>query len=197
MITRREIVASLAGAWRLAMRDRAGMQFFDATIDGFWRSFFAGVIAAPGYAFVVELRLADQLAPEHAMHAYLVEAVIYVVGWLAFPLAAYYLTGVLDRRRNYVGYIVAYNWAGVLQMALYVVAAGLAAPGYAFVAELRLDAIVALGATVAVLFYQFNIARIALDVGTAPAVGFVTLDFVISLFLHAAIEALQRGDFAT
>jgi hypothetical protein len=194
MITRREIVASLTGAYRLVLRDPAGMQFFDVTIGGFWRSFFAAVIAAPGYAFVVELRLADQLAADHVMHAYLVEAAVYVVGWLAFPLAAYYLTGALDRRRQYVGYIVAYNWAGVLQMALYVVASGLAAGD---LLPRPVEAAVAVGAMVAVLFYQFNIARIALDIGPAPAIGFVALDFMISLFLHASIEALQRGDFAT
>ena len=45
MITAREVSYGLFGAWRLAHLDRRGMEYFDTSIDGFWRSFWAAAWA--------------------------------------------------------------------------------------------------------------------------------------------------------
>jgi hypothetical protein len=193
MISGAEVANALTGAWRLANRDRGGMRYFDASLGGFWRSFYAAALCAPGYALIVWERLADRLAPDGALHAVLVEGIVYVIGWVAFPLAAYYLVEALDRGRQYLGYIVAYNWANVLQVALYVVAVLVISTG---LTPQPLEGALALGITLAVLLYQFYIARIALDLPALPASAMVALDFVLSLLLYALVEMLVAADLA-
>ncbi len=193
MVPTSEIVNSLFGAWRLARRDAAAMRFFNATIDGFWRSFFAAAVALPGYAILVWLRLADRLLPEGAVHALLIEAISYVIGWTAFPLAAFYLVQIFGRPNRYIAYIVAYNWAAVLQVALYVPTALLVGgdllPQFA-------GNVIALAVTAAVIFYQYFIARTALGVGAPPALALVGVDLVLSVAVHAVVESMQRADVA-
>ena len=48
-----EVLHSLYGAYRLAFLDRSGMSHFNLSVDGFWRSFFAAVLVAPGFALLV------------------------------------------------------------------------------------------------------------------------------------------------
>ncbi|HSE78344.1 MAG TPA: hypothetical protein VLG66_10095 [Alphaproteobacteria bacterium] len=193
MIEAREIVSSLFGAWRLVQRDPGGLRYFDASIGGFWRSFFAAVIALPGYVVLVAVRIGDRLTADGALHALTLEALAYAIGWTAFPLAAFYAVRLFDRERRYIGYIVAYNWAAVLQVGLYVPTVLLVSFG---IFPQPLDTVVALVVTIAVMIYQYYIARVALEVMPAQAVGFVALDLVISLVLHAVVETLQAPDLA-
>ncbi len=194
MIDTREIVSSLFGAWRLVHRDSGGLRYFDVSLAGFWRSFFAAVVAFPGYAILVLVRIGDRLTAEGALHALTLEAFAYAIGWTAFPLAAYYAVRLFNRERRYLGYIIAYNWAAVLQVALYVPTVLLVSFG---VFPKPLDTVIALAVTIAVMVYQYYIARVALEVVPAQAVGFVVLDLVISLVLHAVVEALQAPDLAS
>src|SRR6185437_6240761 len=83
--------AGLAGAWRLARLDRNGMRYFEATLDGFWRSFQAAAVAAPIYLILVLLRTDDHPLSSDPVRATLIEAIGYVIDWTAFPLAAWYL----------------------------------------------------------------------------------------------------------
>ena len=41
------VIRSIYGAWRLALLDPSGLNWFDVSIEGFWRSFFAAAIVAP------------------------------------------------------------------------------------------------------------------------------------------------------
>ncbi len=54
---RAEIERSLRGAWRLFLGKPDAMRFFDASVDGFWRSFRAIILVAPLYALTA---LADR-----------------------------------------------------------------------------------------------------------------------------------------
>ena len=56
MVTSREVVAALYGAYRLARFDPSGLALFDATIAGFSRSFFAAVLVAPVYLVLLLIR---------------------------------------------------------------------------------------------------------------------------------------------
>src|SRR5262245_44588161 len=116
MISLGEIVRSVMGAWRLARLDPAGMGYFDTSIAGFWRSFWAAAVVAPPYFFLVSFRVSA--AHDGPFHAWLAEILAYLIGWTAFPVAALYLTEVFDRGKRYVPYIVAYNWAAVIQVAV-------------------------------------------------------------------------------
>ena len=61
---------------------------------------------------------ASRAGPE-ACGTLLAELVAYVVGWVAFPVAAIFLTRLLGLAARYVPLIVANNWSAVVQIALY------------------------------------------------------------------------------
>jgi len=180
--------AGLTGAWRLARLDRGGMRYFDATEEGFWRSFQAALIAAPLYAALVLLRPEDQPLSSDPLRAVLVESIGYVIRWTAFPLAAWYLARAFDCGGRYFGFIVAYNWAQVLQLIIAVPVAVLAASSMAPSSAVN---VVALAVTCAVLYYEYFIARSALVIDALPALAFVAADVVIGLILDYVEASLQ------
>ena len=119
MITVRETSVAIFGAWRLAHFDAGGLRFFENTVEAFWRSFFAAVIVLPFYAMLLQLRYETGAVGAGVARFAAVEMIAYVIAWLAFPLAMASVAAILDREERYLGYIVAYNWAAVLQNALY------------------------------------------------------------------------------
>jgi hypothetical protein len=180
--------AGLAGAWRLARLDRNGMRYFEATVDGFWRSFQAAVIAAPIYLILVLLRTADHPLSSDPVRATLIEAIGYVIDWTAFPLAAWYLCRAFNCSNRYFGFIVAYNWANVLQMVVFVPVAVLSAEA---VLPSGLLSVIALAITGAVIYYQYFITRTALEIDVLPALAFVAVAFVLDVLLDAVETTMQ------
>lgn len=191
MIPGREIVSSLSGALQLARMDPDGMARFNRTVDGFWRSFFAAVIVAPAYVALTLMHLSQADVPASGARILLVESLTYVIGWVAFPLAMAYIAPMLDRDEHYIPFIVAYNWAAVWQTALFlgvsVLAAGGAVPGAA--ADL-----LALLATLAILFYQWFIARTALELGGGRAAAVVALDVALALLITGVGNVMVAGE---
>lgn len=61
-----EIATALYGAYRLARLDPQGMQYFDLSIGGFWRSFFAAVLMAPFFALLILLQAGEDYFAEAA-----------------------------------------------------------------------------------------------------------------------------------
>ncbi len=188
MIDLRAASAGLTGAWRLARLDRGGMRYFDATLDGFWRSFQAAIVAAPPYLLLLLLGTDDHPLSSDPVRATLVEAIGYVINWTAFPLAAWYLARVFHCTHRYLGFIVAYNWSTVLQVLAFVPVALLS------VADIVPDDIVVILAflvTGIMVYYRYFITRTALGVEALPALGFVALDFAIGLVLDKVEIAMQ------
>lgn len=188
MISAAEVVRSLYGAWRLACRDPLGLQLFDTSIEGFWRSFYAALIAAPPYALMVLLRLMRELPASDPTRLFAIETIAYVIGWTAFPLAAFYLTRTIQRASYYPAYIVAYNWANVLQFGVYLPVALLSASG---IADKGMVVVLWLIATGLVIIYQYYIARTVLDVEPLPAVGFIVTDLVLGLMVQGVVTYLE------
>jgi len=187
VITAREASLAIYGAWRLAKLDAAGMQFFDNTVEAFWRSFSAALVVLPAYAILVLLRMSDDPPTVGPAVVLVVHGIAYVAGWFAFPFVMYYVAGWFDRQSFYFRYIAAYNWAAVLQITVFlfvtaIVSSGVLPQGFAPVLSLI--------ATLAILVYQGFIARVALDTPIMGAVGIVILDMVISLLLNAYTNGL-------
>ncbi len=183
----RDVVAAMYGAWRLMRFDAGGMAWFDLSIPGFWRSFFAAVVAAPFFAVLVGMHFAQgdrQIDPGWAT---LVLAVAYCLSWAAFPVAAVLITRLLRLTDRYVALIVAYNWANVPQIAVILLAnlidaSGLL-PGF-------LGAILPFAAMVFVLVYQWFVTRTALATTTATAIGVVIIQMMIDIFIELAADSL-------
>ncbi len=187
MITTGEIAAALTGAWRLAQQDRQGLAYFDASAAGAIKSFNAALIVLPGHALVYAL--AHVAAPETpAWRVGAVGLIVYVIGWVAYPLAMAGICELIDRPRRYLSFVVANNWAAVLQAAIMVPAAllrllfGGVAP-----------ALVYLAALAAALAYAWFVARAALDVDRLTAAGLVLLSFLLDLLISGFGDALLFG----
>jgi hypothetical protein len=181
-VTARELAYGTYGAWRLARFDRHGLSYFDNTVEAFWRSFQAAAIAAPGHALFVVLQLAELETSGGPLRIFLVEAIAYVIRWVAFPLVVWYVAQFLGRSDRYFRYVAAYNWAQLLLVALFLVVTAVAKGG---ALPSAVGGALSLFAMVASLAYQWFITRAALDIKGGPAAAIVMLDFVISLILNS------------
>ncbi|MEE8559938.1 MAG: hypothetical protein V3S88_04435 [Alphaproteobacteria bacterium] len=189
MITAREATFALYGAYRLARVDPGGLGYFDATIEGFWRSFYAALLVAPAYVIVLALDLGARPAAAGPARLVLVEGIAYVISWTAFPLAMVYFAQKLDRGRHYIRYIVAHNWAAVLAMAVLLPATAVAASAAAAEA-LRLLAIIA------IFVYQWYIVRTALEITGGQAAAVVVLSLILDIFVAVIASGMLRGPAA-
>jgi hypothetical protein len=179
-----EIIRSIFGAYQLARMDRSGMAQFDLSVDGFWRSFFAAVIVAPGYALLVSQELAARPEELNLLWAFVVETLAYAIGWAAFPVVAIGLAQVLGLSRNYAAMIIAPNWAAVIQMAAF-----LAAIGLGFLLPSLAGVAVTL-TTGAILFYQWFVIRTALGCSAGIAVALVLIDLFVNSVINVTADQL-------
>ena len=187
MISLREVITALYGAYRLARFDPGGLGFFDVTVQGFWRSFFAAVLVAPLYLILLLIRYSNLPNPLSLFRFITLEAIAYVIAWVAFPLVMDRLVRVVDRDNCYIRYIVPYNWISVIQNAVYLPIVilgtiGALAPetssGLAFVT------------LVWVLVYTWFVTRTAIDVPGHVAGGLVTVDLLLSVLINAIADSM-------
>ena len=118
-----------------------------------------------------------------------VETLAYVITWASFPLVMFYLAQNLDRSGDYLRYIVAFNWAQVLEIALYVPVLILVKQE---VVTGPLATLLQFAAYLAILGYEWFIAMAGLRLTRLPAAGVVlvalALNLLISVFAHGMIR---------
>ncbi|GAB6052722.1 hypothetical protein JCM17960_15420 [Magnetospira thiophila] len=179
---------SLYGAWRLAHGDSDGLRWFDVSLHGYWHSFRAALLVAPLYLVLMFILASESDRP--LFEFLLLETESYVIAWVLFPLVMYHVTGLLQCRHHYLRHIIAYNWAQVLQNALYlpiVILAGLEIlPG-------DLAALLSLIALGVVLFYSGYVAFVTLEVPLTTAAGIVILDLVLSMVVNTLFEVVAHN----
>jgi hypothetical protein len=184
--SQKEVVYGLFGAWRLALRDPQGMSYFNRSVTGFWHSFFAAVLVAPGYVVLVALDLVDQTLDAGWLRVLLVEAIAYVITWTAYPLVMHAITQAFDLLPRFIGYIVAYNWAKVIQMAALLPIALLGASGFLG----GFGDLLVLIATIVLLLYDWYIARVSLEIPGIAAAGIVGIDLVLGVVILGIAEGM-------
>jgi hypothetical protein len=187
MLTVREASTALYGAFRLARLDAGGLSFFDASVDGFWRSFYAALLVAPLYLLLVLVRYVTEFGEASSVRYVLVESIAYAISWLAFPVLMDVVSGFLGRRERYIRYIVAYNWAAVLQNALYLPIVIFGITGAIPQGAASTLAVVALALIFAYIWF---ITRSALAVPGPTAAGIVVADFLLSVLIQATADRL-------
>ena len=183
-----EVQLAVGGALKLARGDASGLGFFDTSIEGFWRSFRAAAICYPFFLILLAFRVsAAHWAASGVPRIVIVETIGYAISWVAFPLLVLSLTRWLGRENRFIPFIVVYNWSQILQTALFVIAAIGAASGL-FPGDVgnAVDFI----AAVAVLVYEWYIARVALQVSASQAVPVVVLDIALGIVLSRITEGL-------
>lgn len=187
MITTREAATALYGAYRLARVDERGMDFFDTSIEGFWRSFYAAALVAPLYLILMVTRFQAAGVQASGLQFVAVEAIGYVIAWVAFPVVVAYIAPMIERDHRYLRYIVAYNWASVLQNSLCLPIAILINLG---AISSSLATLLGVGCFVVVSVYTWYVTRVALDVPGGTAAGFVALDVVLSVIVNAWADTM-------
>ena len=183
-----EVQLALGGALRLAVGDRRGLGFFDTSLDGFWRSFRAAALCFPLYLILVVFRVSSVHWERSGVPVVLiVETIGYVISWVAFPLLILPLARLLGRENRFLAFMVVYNWSQIPQTALFALvtldaASGLLTPSSQAVARLA--------AAVAVLVYEWYIARVTLTVTGAQATLIVIADLVLNSALGRVASSL-------
>ena len=181
---RAETLQSLQAAWRLACFEAKGLAQFNISVDGFWRSFFAAVVALPIYALALIPQL-DQAADGTLF--LIVESIHYAAAWIAFPLLMIPVARFLRLTPRYIPYIIAVNWTSVLQLVLFLplnmlaLAGSLQGEGAAFLFTLAL--------TLSCI-YRYFVARVALETTLGTALALVALDVVVGLLLTGLFDQL-------
>jgi hypothetical protein len=183
-----EVQLAVGGALKLARGDASGLGFFDTSIEGFWRSFRAAAICYPFFLILLAFRVsAAHWAASGVPRIVIVETIGYAISWVAFPLLVLSLTRWLGRENRFIPFIVVYNWSQILQTALFVIAAAGAASGL-FPGDV--GHVVDFIAAIAVLVYEWYIARVALQVSASQAVPVVVLDVALGIVLSRITEGL-------
>jgi len=182
-----EIVTSLIGAFRLARFDADGLAYFNNSLAGFGRSFFAAAIIAPFFVVLLIARVVSEEAELPVARYLALEAIAYVISWVAFPLVMVYLARIVGFQSRYLCYITAYNWCGVIQNAVYLPIAIFA---YFGVIGTDLANTLALLALIWILAFTWFLARNALDLSAGTAAGIVGLDFLLGLVIDAVANRM-------
>ena len=178
MTIREEITRSLRGAFLLARFDVRGLEYFNFTLEGFWRSFAGAALIAPLAAVSLIAATGD------ASVNWLSEVTRYCVGWALFPLVMIPIARLLGLSNAYVPFVIAYNWTQVVQALMFFILGLLHRTGLPFlVSPGPLD----FAALVYAIVYFVFVARMTLGVGSLTATGLAILDMVTSYLVLVAL----------
>ncbi len=185
---RLEVRSAVVGSLRLAKGDRRGLACFDRTLDGFWRSFLAGVLSYPFYLFLLTTRVSlAQWRTAGGAPIVLVQTIAYVIAWVAFPLLMLPVLRWIGREHRFFDFMVPYNWCQLPQSVLFVLVGldseiGLLGAPVAQALEVA--------AAIAVLVYEWYIARVALQTTGLAATLVVLVDLVLGVIVSRAAGSL-------
>lgn len=197
MPSTQEIQSSVRGALRLFLFDPRGVAAFNVSIEGFWHSFFAAVLAAPIYfaVVVIEHDLAKQLVDITVMNEPLVvpslretltaEAVGYPLSFVAFPIAMIGLSRLLKVTGRYVPYIIAYNWSSIVVVTLRLLPLVLFSAGIVGAQATTTPIFVSF---LAIMIYRWYLARAVLGVSGITAFGLVIIDLLLMILIASVTD---------
>ncbi len=188
MITTREIVTSLFGAWRLAQFQADGLRYLDASREGARRSFWAAVIALPAAIPLTLIRLSMFPPRDDDLRVVLIETVAYVIGWAAFPVIAQIAAKIAEREQHFARVVCAYNWTSLLQVGVLLLCAPISAAGILPSAFEIMFELVVRAALIAYLAFTI---RVALDVHWPAAIGLALVEFFLGISVFRTVLTLE------
>jgi len=164
-----------------------GLQWFDDTVQGFWRSFFAAVVALPFYVAIIAAAPVDQPVTVTPAAYVLTQAIAYVCGWTAFPLVMSHVARFIGRDGHYVRYIVAANWCSIIPLGIFGILALLGASGT--IPGGVVDFLY-FGVLLWTLSFHWFVARTALQINGIGATGIVALDILLGLMISGIADTI-------
>ncbi len=114
MPTGAEIQQNFTGVWHMMMGRSEGLQFFDLSVDGFWNSFYAVLVALPVLmlGWVATANAIPEATTFGLRLSLMLRLLVADIGVWLLPIA---LLAVIARpigiARRFVHYVVATNWA--------------------------------------------------------------------------------------
>ena len=192
ILTADEVVRSLKGSLRLIRREREGLSAFDTSVEGFWHSFAAVILAIPAFIVLLadqEFRAGRFVAGGLFDDAWFVarEAAVFLAPWILFPLLMAGFVRVMGLERRYVPYIVIYNWSGVIGAVIFAVPALLHVLGMATGAH---ASFYTFAFAIILVQYRWFFARAALGLSADLAAAVVAADFLLASGAGTVIRAL-------
>jgi hypothetical protein len=181
-----EIVKALYGTFLMARRHPDAPAMFDRSVDGFWRSLFAAVVALPANMLITARTVLNEPDVVYGVHDGVRDVMIYAIIWLAFPVIMIYVATALGRRDKLLDYLVPYNWASVPVGYLFAAVSLIGFTGVLTPGVEAITFVIVYGA--AVLFFQ-EIARRQLAITGAMAIGIVVFDFLFSIVVMTMLES--------
>jgi len=182
-----EIAYALRGLWRLVHLDPRGLEYFDRSIAGFWRSFRVAFLILPAYALLIPARMTLDPPTAGWPRIFAVEILTYIIGWIAFPVAAYEICRRIGRENEFPGLIVIYNWANVPSVVLWIIVVGfLVSPSL-----IGLGILLSYATQAALFGFVWFISRTALGVDGMTALVFAILDFGLSKILSELTHFME------
>lgn len=174
-----EMVRGVVGAALLLRNDGRAMGAFDVTWQGFVKSFFAALLVLPAFVVVHWLQTRDVPFEPTPMP---LAVVAYALQWAAFPLTAAALAKLMRRGEQFVPYVIAANWASVVQIGivLAVVLIGTVLP-------MQLTGFVLLAMTMGLLLYDYLIAKLAFDAEGLEGVGVVMVQLLVGMLIQRLV----------
>ena len=178
-----EFRASLQGCLHLLRADPAALNFFNLTIDGFWRSFYCVLIAFP-FELTLTLTQTDRLIEAPSTLGFVAKEFFgYSIGWVLFPIIALATTRFFNLESRYVIYVITANYVRLVQIV--VLSLMLTLLGLDVIAS-----VFGLMIIVATLIYDWLATKIALDTSASIATGLVLINALIVLLVQRTIIEL-------
>lgn len=193
MIDLAEIQRSFRGAWRIALGDFRGMEEFDVSAAGFWRSFQAIILMIPADLLVLAAyaRFAEEegesAAEPFSAGALVLEEVWSILGWIAFPLLLFFAARQLGIADRYAPFVVARNWGGALATLPFAAVSGLYLIGLLNGAIASLALLVVM---LVVIRYLYLLARASLGAPPLFCGAIVAADILVGLLVTSGFGTL-------
>ena len=182
-----ESTKAIYGAFLLARLDASGMDYFRNTPGAFWRSFRVALYIAPFYAMLLAMRYAMGEVSTPPLRYITIEIIAYIIAWVAFPVIMDFMTTTIGRREKFIRYIIAYNWAAILQNMLYLPLAMLSVNGVLPPDSGGMFGFIVL---LVIMTYTWFITKTALEIPGGHAIGIVGIDLSLSLLINGYAEKL-------
>lgn len=161
----------------LARGQPHGSHLFDGTALEAGRSFWAMALCLPLFFLLGRLAGAGD-----SLHDWAIEALGFVIAWLAFALAAEAMAGMAGKSANFMRFLAAWNWTNLFQYIALLVGSLLGnALGGGMVQIFSLFVIAY------ALWLEWFTTRVALGVAGPAAAMFVLLDLSIGLFVQGVV----------
>lgn len=194
---------SFDAALRLALRDEKAIGAFDMTVDGFFKSFAALLLALPlfvllnyGWAHVIAAIAASDpgalrdASAEFSPLDFSIFAAIFLGPWVIFPFVALAILKFLRQTSRFTALVIAFNWGRIVILLIQLPPVVLFGAGMISAQDSVLLEMMMVGLT---LYYRYFMAQSALQTGWATAMAVALVDLMLHWYWFLAVVAVGEG----